>query len=161
MEEELTQAQLPSEAVLTPQQEWFWEGNVQEAFCTWLEMQGWSIIQAVDTSKKQRGTDIIAEREGIRAHLEVKGYPSKKYADPRRRGEKKRTNPSLQAKHWFSHALLKACQLRETHPHDRVGVVYPDFDRYRTLANSVATTLRAGQLDLYFISEDGLVDLWQ
>lgn len=158
MKERLTQAEVGPEAILDSQQEWFWEGNVQEAFCRWLRLEGWSIIQAVDTARKQRGTDIVAEREGIRAHLEVKGYPSKMYSDPRRRGEQKRTNPSLQAKHWFAHALLKVCQLREIHPHDRVGLVYPDIDRYRTLADSVATTLREIRLDLYFVSEDGLVD---
>jgi hypothetical protein len=86
---------------------WSWEGNVQATLCRWLVHEGWSLTQVVDTASKQQGTDIVAERAGSRMHVEVKGFPSTSYADPRRAGETKPTAPALQANHWYAGRSLR------------------------------------------------------
>jgi hypothetical protein len=54
-----------------------------------------------NTATKARGTDIVAMLDGRTLHMEVKGWPSTVYADPARAHEQKRTNPTVQAKHWI------------------------------------------------------------
>lgn len=138
-------------------QDWFWEGNVQAAVCKWLGEEGWSLDRVVNTATKERGTDVEASRAGVRLHLEVKGYPSTSYADPRRAGEVKRTQPSLQAKHWYADALLKVIRLRDKHPHDVVAMAFPDHQRYRKLQVETSRSLRALRINVLFVSETGSV----
>lgn len=141
--------------------EWYWEGNVQAMLCCWLEGQGWTLTQVADTASKERGTDIVARRGGQRLHVEVKGFPSKSYADPRRANEVKRTDPTLQAKHWYADALLKVLRLRETHPEDRVAMAFPTKPRYRSLLAETATTLRTMRIDVFLLEEDGEATDWK
>ena len=91
-------------------------------------------------------------------HVEVKGWPGREYADPRRAGQTKRTQPTLQAAHWFAGAVSSALKLRESHPHDRVVVALPDFPRYRRLHAERAHPLRLLGIEVWFIAESGLVE---
>lgn len=50
---------------------------------------------------------------------------STSYRDPRRANEVKRTNPTLQAKHWFAHALLKMMRLRGPHFDLALAMAFP------------------------------------
>ena len=94
--------------------DWFWEGNVVDALALGLEEKGWTILSKANTRTKQQGVDIRASKDGRILLVEVKGYPSKEYRDPRRASEQKRTNPTNQAQQWYSHALLKAVRLKRT-----------------------------------------------
>ncbi|WBB47442.1 hypothetical protein O3597_20160 [Verrucosispora sp. WMMA2044] len=140
---------------------WDWEGNVQAVLCRWLEEQGWQLLQVADTATKQQGTDVVTERAGQRLHVEVKGYPSKTYADPRRAGEVKPTQPTLQAGHWYADALVQALRLREKHSGDQVAMAFPDAPRYRSLLAETASTLRNMRIGVFLVAEDGLVELWE
>ncbi len=66
------------------------------------------MISAANTRTKAPGVDVLACRDGRLLGAEVKGWPGKRYADPRRAAEIKPTQPSTQAGHWFSQALMKA-----------------------------------------------------
>ncbi|RLP88628.1 hypothetical protein EAD89_16450 [Micromonospora sp. BL4] len=147
-------------ASLDATREWFWEGNVQARLCSWLVQQGWSLIQVMNTATRQQGTDIEACRGEVRLHVEVKGYPSRSYVDPRRTGEAKPTQASTQAGHWYAHALLKAVRLRDKHPHDAVAVAFPDFGRYRSLLAETQRSLGALLIDAFLVTEDGDVARW-
>ncbi len=68
-----------------------------ERLLTHLVGQGWRVLRVADTAMREGGTDIVAERDGQRLHVEVKGWPSTSYADPARAGEQKRTLPTVQA----------------------------------------------------------------
>ena len=113
--------------------DWFWEGNVVAAIARFLEQSGWAIVSAADTMSKERGVDIHATKDGTSLLVEAKGFPSKNYRDPRRAGQQKPTNPTSQAQHWYSHALLKAMRLQTKHPDAIVALGFPDFPRYRAL----------------------------
>ncbi|MFI5485653.1 hypothetical protein [Micromonospora echinaurantiaca] len=161
------QEALPPRPVVLPrsapntERSWDWEGNVQAVLCRWLEEQGWRLLQVADTATKQQGTDVVAERAGQRLHVEVKGYPSKTYADPRRAGEVKPTPPTLQAKHWYADALVKVLRLREKHSGDQVAMAFPDAPRYRSLLAETAGTLRTMRIDVFLVTVDGQVGLWE
>ncbi|WP_319462716.1 hypothetical protein [Micromonospora sp. RTP1Z1] len=149
-------ASYPSDAA----REWFWEGNVQARLCSWLTQQGWSLTQVMNTASRQQGTDIEARHGSLRLHVEVKGYPSKSYADHRRSAETKPTQASTQAGHWYAHALLKAVRLRDANPRDTVAMAFPDFGRYRNLLAETRRSLAALRIDAFLVAEAGDVHRW-
>jgi MarR family protein len=140
--------------------DWFWEGNIQAGMVRYLSAQGGVIRSVVDTASKARGTDIVASLHGRVLHIEVKGWPSTTYADPRRADEIKRTQPTNQASHWFAGAVLSALRLRGKNPDDRVLMVFPDFPRYRNLADETAATLRTVDVEIWFVKESGAVSAY-
>lgn len=73
---------------------------------TALAADGWRILSVANTATKEHGIDVIASRDGQTVGIEVKGFPSRGYADPARANEVKRTSPSTQAGHWYSQAVL-------------------------------------------------------
>lgn len=138
--------------------DWFWEGNVTAIVANYLRENGWAIISQADTGKRERGVDIHAARLAEELVIEVKGYPSRGYRDPSRSGETKPTNPSLQAQHWFAHALLKALRMQSAHPTAQVAIALPDFPRYRSLFSETASALDRLNIVTLFATESGQVD---
>jgi Holliday junction resolvase-like predicted endonuclease len=76
--------------------EWHSESRVQAMVVSHLAGNGWQIRSVADTSTKAHGIDIVATKEAVRMGVEVKGFPSKKYAGPARSHEIKPTQPSAQ-----------------------------------------------------------------
>ena len=145
-----------------PGREWSWEGNVQARFVNYLTSQGWVITSAADTASKARGVDVLARKQARRLGAEVKGWPSKGYADPRRAHEVKPTQATNQAGHWFAHAVTKALMLLDSHPGFDSLVVLPDYPRYRDLARRTLTGRTAAGVHVVFVAESGDVtsDSW-
>jgi hypothetical protein len=140
--------------------DWFWEGNVVAAISQGLEADGWKIVSAADTHSKERGVDIHATRNGKVLLVEAKGYPSVGYRDPRRAAEKKPTNPTNQAQHWYSHALLKVMRLQTKHPDALVALGLPDFPRYRTLLDETRSGLRKIGAAVILAREGASIEKW-
>ena len=139
--------------------EWHTEANVQAAVVTALAAAGWRILSVANTATKERGVDIVAELENQTAGIEVKGFPSKNYADPARAGEAKKTAPSTQAGHWYAQAVLAAMRLRSKQPTWRSVIALPDFGRYRDLYSETAGSLAAAQIELCWVQSNGAVTL--
>jgi Holliday junction resolvase-like predicted endonuclease len=146
-----------SEPVDGPGEEWHTEANIQAAVVTTLAAEGWRILSVANTATKERGIDVIAQREGRTLGVEVKGFPSRGYADPARAGETKRTSPSTQAGHWFAQAVLAAMRLRGKEPDWRSVIALPDFPRYRDLHAETAGSLTAAQLEVWWVDSSGTV----
>jgi len=135
--------------------EWHTEANVQAALVTALAGEGWRILSVANTATKEHGIDVIAVRDGVTVGVEVKGFPSRGYADPARAGEVKRTSPSTQAGHWYSQAVLAAMRLRGKEPGWRSVIALPDFPRYRDLYAETAGSLSAAQIEIWWVDEAG------
>jgi Holliday junction resolvase-like predicted endonuclease len=88
--------------------EWHSEANIQSMLVTALATDGWSILSVANTATKEHGIDVIASRDGHTIGIEVKGFPSRAYANPARAGEQKRTSLSTQAGHWYAQACCDA-----------------------------------------------------
>lgn len=136
---------------------WHMEASVQATVVTWLVGQGWRIVSVADTATREHGIDIVATRGDERVGIEVKGYPSRRYADPSRAGDTKRAQPSTQAGHWFAQALLAAMRLRGRHPEKRSVVALPDFPRYRSLYLETRASLEAAGIEVWWVASDGTV----
>ena len=137
--------------------EWHTEANVQAALVTALAGEGWRILSVANTATKEHGIDVIASRDGRTVGVEVKGFPSRSYADPARAGEAKRTSPSTQAGHWYSQAVLAAMRLRGKEPSWGSVIALPDFPRYRDLHAETAGSLAAAQIEVWWVDQAGTV----
>jgi hypothetical protein len=121
----------PDTAAIPPREgDWHTEAQVQAMLIRHLLREGWQIVRSADTVRRERGIDIEATRGTQTAAIEVKGFPGRNYADPRRAGEKKRTQPSTQAKGWYGRAILAAMIVRTQRPDVRAVIAFPDFPRY-------------------------------
>ncbi|WP_210503328.1 DUF7669 domain-containing protein [Nocardioides xinjiangensis] len=140
------------------QGDWHTEANTQSLVVRHLRASGWTITRTANTATKEPGVDVVAERGPERIGIEVKGYPTRgTYADPRRAGETKKTNPATQARHWYSQAVLAAMRLRTHEPDWHSVIALPDFPTYRRLWADTRTSLDAARIRMWFVSEDGAV----
>jgi hypothetical protein len=140
--------------------DWYWEGNVVAAIARGLVREGWTIVSSADTHSKERGIDLSAEKSGQTLLVEVKGYPSTSYRDPRRALEKKPTNPTNQAQQWYSHALLKVMRLQTKFPGATVALGLPDFPRYRALLAETKPGLEKIDAAVIFATAAGQIETW-
>jgi hypothetical protein len=138
-------------------EEWHTEANVQAFLVTALVSDGWRILSVANTATKEHGIDVIAGGDGQAVGVEVKGFPSRGYADPTRSGEVKRTSSSTQAGHWYSQAVLAAMRLRGKEPEWLSVIALPDFPRYRELYAETSGSLAAAQIAVWWLSQDGIV----
>lgn len=135
--------------------EWHTEANVQALLVTALATDGWRILSVANTATKEHGIDVIATRDGQTVGIEVKGFPSRAYADPARAGEQKRTSPSTQAVHWYAQAVLAAMRLRGKEPGWRSVIALPDFPRYRDLHSETDGPLTAAGIEVWWVDRTG------
>jgi len=126
---------------------------------TALATDGWRILSVANTATKEHGIDVIASRDGHTIGIEVKGFPSRSYADPSRAHEQKRTSPTTQAGHWYSQAVLAAMRLRGKEPTWRSVIALPDFPRYRDLHAETAGSLAAANIELWWLDEVGALQV--
>lgn len=145
-------------------QDWFWEGNVQNRIIEYMtKNEGFQIIRSADPGKKERGPDIFAQRKLSNGSLErrqvaVKGYPSEKYVDGERKGEKKRANPSTQARHWFGEALLELILAKGDNENLQIALGLPDFPVYANLIKRITWFRKNIRLFYYLVTKDSEVD---
>jgi hypothetical protein len=142
------------------EQEWAWEGSLQSRLATHLATDGWSIIRVADTAQRERGVDIIAERDGRRLLVEVKGWPSRTYARGERAGQPEPTQPTLQATHWFAEGLTTLIR-RSAQPEAHLALGLPDMPRYRTLLAEASWALERLDIKVYLVTADGAVEIWE
>lgn len=138
--------------------DWFWEGNVTDAVAAYLKATGWTILSQADTRSRARGVDLHASKENGEIVIEVKGYPSKVYRDARKMGQPKATNPTLQARHWYAQALLKAIKLQSMFANAQAVIAVPDFPRYRTLIEETRPALHKLGIGLLIAAETGEIE---
>ncbi|MEV4260561.1 hypothetical protein [Kribbella sp. NPDC049584] len=152
-----TRTEAPPREAPETSAEWHTEANIQASLVTALATDGWRILSVANTATKEHGIDVIAARDNQTIGVEVKGFPSRGYADPNRASEVKRTSPSTQAGHWYSQAVLAAMRLRGKEPSWRSVIALPDFPRYRDLHAETAGSLAAAQIEVWWVDQTGTV----
>ena len=126
---------------------WFWEGNVQAQVVQHLTAQNYQIRSVADTARRQQGVDIIADRDGEQLWVSVKGYPV----------GTSRTNPSVQAGHWFKQAIFDVLDYRGQDSAVSLGVGLPDYPRYRSLARKISWFKPVGGFRYFWVEANGQV----
>jgi hypothetical protein len=131
----------------TPPRSWFWEGNVQEEIVNLLRHNGWTITSQANTARRERGKDIIAERDSILLWVTVKGFPE----------NNGRTPQNLQAGHWFAGALFDVIRWRQEDPTASIAVALPLFQKYQSLRESTLWLEQAAPFGYLWVTEEGAV----
>jgi hypothetical protein len=131
------------------------EAAVQARLVAYLVRRGWRVHRVADTASREQGVDIVANDGRRTWAIEVKGYPSHRYADPRREDQIKPTNPSVQARHWYAAAVLKAILTRDEHPEYQIAIAFPDMPTYRSLHRRTRRSLNDLTMVTFFIAPDG------
>lgn len=139
------------------QPEWHTEARVQSMVVTHLATHGWQIRSVADTAARTQGTDIVATKGSETVGVEVKGFPSKRYADPRRAFENKPTQPSTQARTWCANALLAALRLASLEQTVTPVMAFPEFVTYRNLYADTKAALDRIRVQMWWVSEDGVI----
>jgi biotin operon repressor len=132
---------------LSKYENWFWEGNVQSKVINHLAAQGYQIRSVADTSSHQQGIDIVAEKNGRPIWVSVKGYPQ----------GTDRTNPSVQAGHWFKQAIFDIIAYRERDKNVLLAVAFPDYPRYHSLANKITWLKPVANFIYFWVRQSGEV----
>ncbi len=139
---------------------WFWEGRVQDALAAYLSAQGWDVREAADTESKAPGIDLLATMANRWLAVEVKGYPNTTYDHGPKRGMPKPTQPTNQARQWFSHALLGMMLLRNRRPDAEIAICFPRFKTYESLLERTRLSFELLGFGVYLVAEDGSVSQW-
>jgi hypothetical protein len=138
---------------------WFWEGHVQSTLAAHLAADGWQVLEAADTESKAAGIDLLARQDQRWLAIEVKGYPNTTYEHGPNRGQPKPTQPSNQARQWFSHALLGMMLLRHRRPDAEVAICLPAFKTYESLIDRTRRSFELLGFGVYLVADDGSVEL--
>ena len=143
-------------------EDWFWEGNVQEKIVQYMkDTEGFGIIETSDTRKKKPGPDILGERNGVKRHVSVKGFPSKYYTSDfpgGKKGERKRTLSSNQARKWFSQALFQLILAKNDNISIEIALGLPKFETYLNLLKRIEWFREKVNLYCYLVYENGMVE---
>jgi hypothetical protein len=113
-----------------------------------------------DTASKEQGDDLVATRGGETMVVEVKGYPSRGYADPKRAAEVKRTSPTSQAHHWFAQAMLRTTRTMDRRPPVTVAMAFPDRPRFLDLLAQTWSAISLLGIKVFLVHEDGSVSTY-
>lgn len=130
------------------------ENDIVSSVCTYLEERGWTIASRCDTG--QRGTDIVAERDGQRLLVEAKGGTSSKDFTNR---FGKPFSPSQVSDH-VANAVFTALELRSREPDSLVAVALPDDKGHRRFVDVVEPSLERLGIGAFWVSGDRVVSVW-
>jgi len=133
------------------------EATVQSFVVTHLASQGWQIQRVADTASREQDIDILATRDGRTLAVEVKGFPGRAYADPRRAGEVKTASPATQARMWFAQTILKALLTRGDHPGYDLAIALPDAPTYHSLHQRTRHSLDQLGITVLLVTSQGYV----
>lgn len=134
--------------------EWFEETNVSRKIRDFLVQNGYEITKFCE-DKKEKGHDIEAIKDGRKIKMEVKGYPSDKYVSGPYKGEKKPTNPKLQAKHWFREALLSLLKAKSKNPNCKMAIGLPKLKVYEGLLKDISFVMEKLEIGYVLVEEEG------
>jgi hypothetical protein len=140
--------------------DWFHESNIQKAIKDYLKLSFGDPTKESDCLKKEKGPDLFYEEKAIPAfslQVEVKGFPSDKYTNGMKQGQKKRTSPKLQAKHWFAEALLSLIRAKEKDAGLLAAMGIPKMAVYERLWEETKGSMKVLGITCFWVSEDGTV----
>lgn len=138
--------------------EWFEETNVAIRIKEFLIVQGYT-IQRFNDNKKAKGHDLVAVRDGKILIVEVKGFPSDKYVSGINKGQKKRTHPNLQSKHWYSEALTALLFAKSQDWDVTVAMGLPYHDKYLEIIKKLRTINEKIGIVYFIVNESNEVEI--
>lgn len=141
-----------------PEDDWFYESRIQQVIRDSLISDGWNLLEESTTSTREPGPDLLMEKNSEKLRIEIKGWPSKNYIKGTNKGQKKKTNPATQARHWFGESLLTLILAKCKDPNLQIAMGFPDKNTYRKKWNEIKWLREKMDLSVYWVNEDRLVN---
>jgi len=140
-----------------PEDDWFYESRIQLVIKESLISDGWNLLKESVTSLRETGPDLFMEKNSEKLRIEVKGWPSNNYVKGKNKGQKKKTNPAIQARHWFGEALLTLILAKCIDPKLKIAMGLPIKKTYETKWKEIEWLRDKLGLEVYWVSEQGIV----
>lgn len=146
------------------QNDWYYEGQISKKLVAYFVANGYTILKDNSDKISAKGEDIIVSIQEQLEIIEVKGYPTTVHTRGKDKGKSKTTNPKLQAKHWFSEALLSSIfnyQRQAVKDNFKLALAFPLTERYKELIAKVEDFFTDNNIDfkVYFVDQNGAVTI--
>jgi hypothetical protein len=142
------------------EQDWFWEGNVQERVIEYMrDEEGFSILSPGHPTGTEQGLEVVAERniEGVSLHrlVAVRGWPSLIYKRGPLQGQSRATRPEVTARGWIAQAVLDIALGRGSSPDIEMSLALPAMASYIRYLQRLRWFLAAARVSVYLVSQEG------
>ena len=147
---------LPSEAE-SHDKDWATEYLVVSALVRHLRRDGWRVVSRADPRTRERGVDLIVERDGIRRAIEAKGFPAALYPEGRAKAGQRKPWRSTQARSYMGDLLLTTLLLLDKYPDHEVAIAVPDRLTFYSLVERLKPQLQRLGIGASIVHENGQV----
>ena len=128
------------------------ENDIINAVSDYLLKAGYQILRVSNT--RQKGHDIIAERQGAKIFVEAKGETSsKEYTN--RFGK---PFNSAQIRVHVAESLYKAIATKQANPNAKVAIAFPATRTHKQLMENVFKIIHMLEIQIFFVNQDKSVN---
>jgi len=144
------------------EQDWFWEGNVQERVIEYMrDDEGFTILSSGNPVGVEQGLEIAAERDidGVSLHrlVTVRGWPSVTYKRGPVQGQSRAVRPEATARGWMAQAVLDIALGRGASPDMEMSLALPAMASYIRYLQRLRWFLASARVAVYLVSQEGRV----
>jgi hypothetical protein len=146
------------------EQDWFWEGNVQERVLDYMQNEeGFAILSPGQPVPAEQGLEIVAERavNDLTVHrlVSVRGWPSQVYTRGSMAGQPRNTRPEVIARGWIAQAVFDLALSRGADPDLDLSLALPAMAGYIRYLQRLRWFLSAARVSVYLVSQEGRVSV--
>lgn len=144
--------------------DWFWEGNVQERVIEHMKNEeGYTILSPGQPMPSEQGVEIMAQRgtDGVTNHrlVVVRGWPSAMYTRGSLAGQPRTARPEVVARGWIAQAVLDIALGRGADPDVELALAVPAMASYVRYLQRLRWFMASSRTSVYMISQEGTVSV--
>jgi hypothetical protein len=142
------------------EQDWFWEGNIQERVLEYMRAEeGFTILSFGHTVASEQGLEVVAERTTdeipVQRLVTVRGWPSAVYTRGSMQGQPRTIRPETVARGWIAQAILDLALGRGASPELELSLALPAMASYIRYLQRLRWFLSAARIWVYLVSQEG------
>src|SRR5215203_3678493 len=142
--------------------DWFWEGNIQEQVIEYMKSEeGFSILSPGMPMPSEQGVEVLAQKsnDGVTTHrlVVVRGWPSTMYTRGSLAGQHRTTRPEVIARGWIAQAVLDIALGRGGDPDVEMALAIPAMASYVRYLQRMRWFMDASRTSVYMVSQEGNV----
>lgn len=144
--------------------DWFWEGNVQERVIEYMKgEEGFTVLSPGHPAPSEQGLEVVAQRsnEGISTNrlVVVRGWPSPLYTRGSLVGQPRNSRPEVIARGWIAQAVLDIALGRGGDPDLELALAIPAMASYVRYLQRLRWFMAASRASVYMVSQEGNVSV--
>ncbi|HKP53011.1 MAG TPA: hypothetical protein VJ183_10195 [Chloroflexia bacterium] len=146
------------------EQDWFWEGNVQERVIEYMrDEEGFTILSPGHPGGTEQGLEIVSERTldniTVQRLVTVRGWPSPLYTRGSMQGQPRTVRPEATARGWIAQAVLELALGRGASPELELALALPAMASYIRYIQRLRWFMSSARVSVYLVSQDGAVSV--